>query len=62
MPLNKHEAMKFVQDRVEFNDDEIETIRLLIKDRGFEYALQSKDEKVRVLAKKLGMDRIYCEE
>lgn len=40
---------------VKFTDDEIETIKKLIRDRGFEYGLESDAEKVDALAAKLGM-------
>lgn len=47
---------------MQFTDDEIETIKNLIKDFGFEYSIVSDLEKVRALAKKLKMDKHYCEE
>lgn len=40
---------------VVFTADEIETIKSLIRDRGFEYSLESDAEKVAALGKKLGM-------
>jgi hypothetical protein len=40
---------------VSFTPDEIETIRKLILDRGFEYGLLSNTGKVHALAAKLGM-------
>lgn len=44
---------------MKFTDDEIETIKLLIDDRGWEYGLKSNSAKVWALAKRLGMDK-YC--
>jgi len=38
-----------------FTDDELETIRHLIIDWGFEYSLVANREKVKTLAIKLGM-------
>lgn len=37
-----------------FTDDEIETIRCLIYDWGFEYSLRSNREKVEALGRKIG--------
>lgn len=39
------------------NEDEVDTLKKLITDRGWEYALASDDKKVLMLAKRLGMDR-----
>lgn len=47
---------------MQFTDDEIETIKNLIKDFGFEYGIVSDLAKVRELAKKLGMDKHYSED
>lgn len=47
---------------MQFTDDEIETIKNLIKDFGFEYGIISDIVKVRELAKKLNMDKLYTEE
>lgn len=47
---------------MQFTDDEIETIKNLIKDFGFEYGIVSDLNKIRQLAKKLKMDKRYCEE
>lgn len=41
--------------RVTFSDDEIETIKSLVYDWGFEYSLNAKSEKVAALAKRLGL-------
>jgi hypothetical protein len=40
---------------MQFTDDEIETIKALIEDRGFEYSLTSDDDKVWALGVKLGI-------
>lgn len=47
---------------MQFTDDEIETIKNLIKDFGFEYGIVSDMAKVRELAKKLEMNKHYTEE
>lgn len=47
---------------MQFTDDEIEVIKNLIKDFGFEYGIVSDLAKVRQLAKKLDMDKHYTEE
>lgn len=47
---------------MQFTDEEIETIKNLIKDFGFEYGIVSSSDKVRALAKKLEMDKRYSEE
>lgn len=39
----------------QFTADEIETIKKMIDDWGFEYALKADSEKVAALAKKLGV-------
>jgi len=46
---------------MQFTEDEIELIKLLIEERGFEYGIKSKSEDVYKLAKKLGMLR-YCKD
>lgn len=40
---------------MQFTDDEIETIKALIEDRGFEYSLTSDSDKVWALGVKLGI-------
>lgn len=39
-----------------FTDDEIETIKALLEDWGFEYALSADRDKVIALARRLGLD------
>lgn len=44
--------------RYQMNDEDIETIQLLINDWGFEYGLTAQREKVIELARKLGLEDI----
>jgi N6-adenosine-specific RNA methylase IME4 len=43
--------------RIDFTDDEIETIKKVLDDWGFEYSLKADPEKVTALCKKLGVAR-----
>ncbi len=43
---------------VNLSEDEIETIRNLIKDWGWEYALMADPKKVAELARKLGLEKL----
>lgn len=44
---------------MQFTNEEIETIKRLIDDHGFEYGIKSNSEEVYNLAKKIGMER-FC--
>lgn len=41
---------------IELTDDDVETVRALIEDWGWDYALTADREKVVALARKLGLD------
>ncbi len=44
------------ENQMQFNDDEIQTIKDLLEDWGFEYALSANTEKVIALCLKLGLN------
>lgn len=46
---------------MELSTDEVETVKKLIEDWGFEYGLKADETKVGALAAKLGLDRIVKE-
>lgn len=46
---------------IELSDNEIETVRALIQDWGFEYSLVAEKAKVAALAKRLKMDKTAAE-
>lgn len=47
---------------IELTDDEIETLKNLVLDWGFEYSLDTDRDKLILLAEKIGMSKSYIDE